>query len=247
MSCGCQYKHLIADPGFASALDRDKDRAVGRAVGAGGKTFRQQLDKGADRRHREIAARRVDIPQLVAVAGIGVLVAAQNLEQFARAGIGVIEHRRGLGRGLPVDRHQIVGKPRGVVALGPGDGLHIASARLGEARVEQAHDRDVEPVEPDHRLVGLVAMVVPGPGRCDHEIAGQHRRALAIDRGIGALSLDNEAQCRLGVAVRRRHFARQDQLQPGEQRMGDRGLALEPGVFEDQHPARRLLGADQPA
>ena len=49
--------------------------------------------------------------------------------------------------------------------------------------------------------------------------------ALAIDRGVGAVPLDDEAQRRLRVAMRRRDLARQDQLQPGEQRAGDRGLA----------------------
>ena len=87
---------------------------------------------------------------------------------------------------------------------------------------------------PSSQTIGscvLVAVVVPGPGRGDDEIAGLHRRALAVDRGIGAVPLDDEAQRRLRVAVRRRDLARQDQLQPGEQRAGDRGLALETRVF----------------
>ena len=43
-------------------------------------------------------------------------------------------------------------------------------------------ERDVEPVHPDHGLVGLVAVVVPRPARRQDEIAGRHVDALAVDR-----------------------------------------------------------------
>jgi hypothetical protein len=83
--------------------------------------------------------------------------------------------------------------------------------------VQQIHELHVEPVEPDHRLLGLVAVVVPGPGRGDDEIAGLHQGPLAIDGGIGPVPLDDKAQRRLRMAVRRRDLARHDELQPGEQ------------------------------
>ncbi len=91
------------------------------------------------------------------------------------------------------------------------------------------------------------AVIVPGPGRRDDEIAGVHRRALAIDGGIGAAALDHKTQRRLRVAVRRRDLARQDQLQPGEQRAGDLRLPRVTRIFQDQHAAGRLHRADQPA
>src|SRR6516162_5101413 len=203
---------LIADPALAFALDHDKDGPVGRAVRTRRIVLGQQLDERADRRHREIAARRVDVAQLVPVARVRVLVPTECVERFARADIGIIEHRRGLDRRLPVDRQEIVGEPRRTVALGPGDGLNVRLTRLGEAGIQQAHDRNVEPVEPDHRLLRLVAVVVPSPGRGNHEVAGEHRRALTVDGGIGSLALDDEAQRRLRMAVRRGHLAGQDQL-----------------------------------
>ena len=103
---------------------------------------------------------------------------------------------------------------------------------------------------PSSQTIGssrVVAVVVPGPGRGDDEIARLHRGALAVDRGIGAVPLDDEAQRRLRVAMRRRDLARHDQLQPGEQRAGDRRLAAEAGVHQHQHAARRLLRGDQAA
>src|SRR6516165_5523239 len=165
-------EHLIADPGLALTLDHNKDRAIGRPAGTRRIALGQELDKGTNRRHREIAARRIDITQLVAVARVGVFVAAQGVERFPRAVIGVVEHRRGLDRRLPIDRRQIVGEARRIVALRPGDGLHIRLTRLGKARIEQTHDRNVEPVEPHHRLLSLVAVVVPGPGWGDHKVTG---------------------------------------------------------------------------
>ena len=48
-----------------------------------------------------------------------------------------------------------------------------------------------------------------------------------------------------GVAVARRDLARQDQLQPGVQRLRDARLPAQRRVLEDQHTAHRLLGANQ--
>jgi myo-inositol-1(or 4)-monophosphatase len=45
----------------------------------------------------------------------------------------------------------------------------------------QCDDRNVEAVQPHDGLVAVVSVVVPCPRRRDDEIAGRHRRALAID------------------------------------------------------------------
>ena len=238
---------LVADPALAGTLDRDIDRPVGRAVGAGRKALRQQLDEGADRRHRIVAARRVDVAHLVPVIGVGLAVAAQGFERLAGARIGIVEDRRGLDLGLPIDRQQIIAEPRGAVAFRPRHRLHLGGGLLGKARAQQFDDLDVEPVEPDHRLLRLVAVIVPGPGGGDDEIAGLHRGALAVDGGIGAVTLDDEAQRRLRMTMGRRDFAGQDQLQPGKQRAGDRGLPLQSRIFQDQDAALSLLRRDQPA
>src|SRR4030095_16183506 len=92
---------LVADPALACALDYDEYRAVGRPVWPGRLTLGQELDECADRRHREIAARRLDVAQLVPVARVRILVPAQRVERFARADIGIDENRRGLERALP--------------------------------------------------------------------------------------------------------------------------------------------------
>ena len=209
-------QHGVADPRLALALDADIDRRVSRAIGLAVEPPRQHLNKGADRRHRRVAACRVHIAQLVAVIRIGLAVLRKLGEGLAAAGVRVVEHRRGFDLGLPVDRQQVVAEAGEAVALRPAHRLDIVGARLGEAGVQELDELDVEPVEPDHRLGAVVAVIVPGPGWGDHEIARLHRRALAIDSGVGATSFDNEAQGRLRMAVRRRHFARQDQLQPGE-------------------------------
>ena len=88
---------------------------------------------------------------------------------------------------------------------------------------------------------------MPGPGRGDDEVAGAHGGALAIDRRVGAASLDDEAQRGLGVAVAGRDLAGQDQLQAGVQALRDAGLAGQAGVLQDQHAAHGFLGADQRA
>ena len=105
--------------------------------------------------------------------------------------------------------------------------------------------RDVEPVEPEHRLVGVVAVVVPGHVGRDDEVAGVHERALAVDGGVRALALQHEAQRRLRVAVRGRHLVRHDQLHAGIERGGDLRLSAQAGVLQDQHAPLGFLGGDQ--
>ena len=95
--------------------------------------------------------------------------------------------------------------------------------------------------------LAVVAVVVEGPRRGDDEVAVAHRRALAVDRGVGALAVEHQAQRRLGVAVRRRHLAGQDQLQAGVERLGDARLAAQGRVLEDQDAPLGLLGGDQAA
>ena len=112
-----------------------------------------------------------------------------------------------------------------------------------ELRGEGLHDADVEAVHPYHRLVAWV--VVPGPRRRDDEVTRVHRGALAVDRGVRARALDDEAQRRLRVAVARRNFAGKDELQPGIEALRDARLAPHPRVLQDQHAADRLLGGDQ--
>src|SRR6266581_6786914 len=81
----------VADPGLALALDADIDRAVGRTIGLAGKTLRQKLDEGADRRHRRFAGCRVDVAQLVAVVGVGLAITAERVERLAALRIGIVE------------------------------------------------------------------------------------------------------------------------------------------------------------
>ena len=102
-----------------------------------------------------------------------------------------------------------------------GDRLLLLLVVLDEGSVEHLDDGDVEPVEPEHRLVGVVAVVVPGHVGGDDEIAGMHGRALAVDAGVGALALQHEAQRRLRVAVRARDLVGHHELHAGVERGGD--------------------------
>ena len=88
-------------------------------------------------------------------------------------------------------------------------------------------------------------MIVPRPGRRNHEITVAHQAAFAIDAGMRRLALEHEAQRRLAVAVCRRHLAGHDQLQPGIKRGGDARLATQAGIFHDQHATLGFARADQ--
>ena len=95
-------------------------------------------------------------------------------------------------------------------------------------------------------VVARVAVIVVRPRRRQDEVARVHRRALAVDGGVGALSLDDEPKRRGGVAVGARDFAGQDQLQARVQALRDARCAAQPGIFEDEDAPLGFLGGDEP-
>ena len=96
-------------------------------------------------------------------------------------------------------------------------------------------ERNIEPIQPDHRALSLLTVVVPAPRGRHDEVARIHIRFFAVDRGIGPRPLDNETQCRLCVPVRRCDLAASDQLQRAEESM--RCAARKARVVQDQNSA----------
>src|SRR5690349_17869004 len=164
------------------------------------KAGRQELYEGRDGGHGVPAGERIHELHLPAVAAIGVLVAREQLERLAAAGIGIVEDRRGPAEGRrSAERGETIAEASAGGAFASDHGLHFFRIDLVELRAEELDDADVEAVHPYHRLAPRVAVIVEGPRRRDDEIAWVHGRALAIDGGVGAGALDDEAQRRLAV------------------------------------------------
>jgi hypothetical protein len=125
--------------------------------------------------------------------------------------------------------------------------LRRAAEILAERGFVEIDRRRIEHVEPQHRLVRRVAVVVRGPIGGDDEIARRHERLLALDRRVGALAIEHEADRGGDMAMRRRDLARHDHLDAGKQRIGDPRLPAQRRVFQDQHAALGLFGGDQAA
>jgi hypothetical protein len=53
--------------------------------------------------------------------------------------------------------------------------------------VEKLHQRPVQHVDPDHRLLRLIAVVVPGAVRREDDVAARRLATLALDVGVAAL------------------------------------------------------------
>ena len=191
------------------------------------------------------AGPRIGVAHARAVRAIDVARASQPIEDRPDAGIGIIDDRRADPvRGLAVRQH---------AGAEPGERIPVLALRclafpiqmLGETCLEEIDGRQIEHVEPDHRLLRSIAVIVRGPIRGDDEVAALHCRPLAFHRRIGALAVQHEPDRRGGMAMGGGDLARQDQLQAGVERLGDARLAAQRRVFQHQHPALRLFRGDQ--
>ena len=82
--------------------------------------------------------------------------------------------------------------------------------------------RQVEHIEPNHRVGAIVAMLVPQTGGRENQVATAHRAFLAIHRGVRALAFHNHAHRIRGVAMTGCPFTGHEQLHA--QVHGGRGL-----------------------
>ena len=139
---------------------------------------------------------------------------------------------------------EVAGSP---IATPGGRGVAACAHRVvfGEAGVEQRHERHVEPVEPDHRHVSGVYVLVPRPVRGYDEVSRLHRNLRAVDAGEGAAPFEYETEGILCVTVVGCPLAGQHQLQPGVERLSRARLSLQARIFENQDPPFRFLGMHQ--
>ena len=63
---------------------------------------------------------------------------------------------------------------------------------LGEAAIEEIHDRNIQSIEPDHGRGAGIAVIVKSPGRREDQIARMHHDALAIHSGVSTFAFDEE-------------------------------------------------------
>ena len=89
-------------------------------------------------------------------------VRAQMVERFVRVVERVGEDRR-RAAALEADRREIASVAKVAVPGRPGLRVLGFAIVLGKSGSQEADQRHVEHVEPDRRLLALVAMLVPGP------------------------------------------------------------------------------------
>src|SRR6185503_20972882 len=74
------------------------------------------------------------------------------------------------------------------------DLLVLLRMLLEEHRFQQMGERHIEPVEPVRRLVAVMAVAMPAPARRQYNVAGLHRRLLAVNDRIRTPAVDDDAQ-----------------------------------------------------
>ena len=91
-------------------------------------------------------------------------------------------------------------------------------AEFEEPGVGVVHERDVQSVDPRHRLVGVVVVAVEVPARRQQEVPAAHRHRIPVDDRPDAFALDDETEGVLRVAVLRGCFVRAQILDRRPQR-----------------------------
>src|SRR5262245_18045241 len=92
----------------------------------------------------------------------------------------------------------------------PGRRHLLGAIELEEHRCQGLAQGNVQPGHPDDALLSLVAVIVPGPTRCQYEISRLHIDTLAIDSGIGTRPFNDKTNRSWRMAVSARHFTRQE-------------------------------------
>ncbi len=91
-----------------------------------------------------------------------------------------------------------------------------------------------------------MAMTVPTPTRCQHNVPGLHRMFLAIHHRERPFAFDNHPQRMWRVAMRARLLARQDHLIGIDQRLSRSDVVAWYGVTQDQVSPLRQVSVDKP-
>ena len=196
--------------------------------------------------HHRPAGVRVGVLHDNTVIGAAVGDGGQTLERRPGLFPGVAQ-QRGVGhRRLFPGRPQ---RPRPVLGRGGVDRfgywLDILRVWLVEHRLQQVHQGNVQAVQPDDGLVGLVTVVVPGPVGGQHQVAGVHRNAVAVHRGVAPVAVDNEPKGRRCVPVGAGRLSRHDYLEAREEAVGGGYASFQAGIQQHQDAALRILSPYQ--
>ena len=122
-------------------------------------------------------------------------------------------------------RRQKTDRRQGGIRQGRGHVHH--GRRLEAARAQIAVQRDVQRVEPQHRHVAFVPMLVPAPCRRQDQVAIFHRARFAIDQRDRSAPFQHETERPHRMPMRPRRFAGQQTLHTGQHRT-DRIFVLRP-------------------
>src|SRR5579884_3114451 len=90
--------------------------------------------------------------------------------------------------------------------------LSAFAIELKETRFEHVNERIVQPIQPDHRTLAFMFVIVPVPIRSQEQVTRMHVNALSVNNSIGAVSFDNEAKCGSSMSMCLSSFARKDDL-----------------------------------
>src|SRR6266540_5029441 len=170
-------EEIALAPVVGDAVD-DRAPAPAHHVVDGARRLAVGTRANAGAQHLQIAPQRGDDRP----ARVRIAILHENVVERVGFGAGPTGELR--VRVRPAVVHVTRGRALAHRLLLAGVGIHVEV-------LEVAHDGRVEPIGPDHRLGPLVAVVVPGHGRRDHQVAPPHHALVALDRGERALAVQH--------------------------------------------------------
>src|SRR5262249_10433086 len=196
------FEWLAINDGCALPFGHREDGPVSGPVGIALEALWQQRETRAHGWQYRATVYRICIVDTRTVALVDIARRFQPVQDRSHLGIRIIDYRGAVEMYRRAVREHAGGITLERIAVLMIDVLHLLAEVRGERCLEMVDRRHVEYVEPHHRFLARVAVIVRRPVGRNDEITVFHLRLLALDCCISALAFEHEANGGSDMLVR---------------------------------------------